>query len=307
MNINNVMVPTDFSEPSNMALNYGVALARAFRAQLTLVHILEPAPPLEITTAAGMEAFEEQRREEASQRLGTMLSPEDEDDLNVQIVLKSGNARETIAAAVREYGADIVVMGTHGRGRLGRFLLGSTTNALLRRLPVPVVTVCHATATRTMKRILFATDLSDASRIGFTFAADMAKTLGAELTAIHVLGELVSGGELGIGLQTPESAIEEAHRRLAEFVEEGARRGIKVGTTVARGHAATQIVKAAAEGEADLIVLAIERKGVIERVLLGTTAEQLIRETSTPVLSVPVEMRTNGKTHSDKKALTVEQ
>lgn len=300
MDIKNVMVPTDFSQPSRMAVDFGVALARRLRAQLTLVHVLETRLVLEIATEAEIEQIERDQRDEALRELGNLLSPEDEDDLDLQIVLKSGNVRKEIAAAVHDHHADIVVMGSHGRGRFGRMILGSTTEDLLRKLPVPVMTVSHTASPRDFKRILFATDLSESSRAGFEFAVDTARTFQADILAMHALGEpVLASGELGmpVGL---EPAAEEARRRLDVLVSEGKRAGVTVHTLLTEGPAAAQILKAAQEHCADLILLCIDNKGIIERVLVGTTAERVTREATVPVLSIPVSGkigREAGKSH----------
>lgn len=291
MDIKNVLVPTDFSEPSGMALNYGVALARKLQARLTLVHILEPLPVLEVAIEAEIAKAESERREVALQKLGNLLAPEDEDDLNLQIVLKTGNPRKEIAETVREQHADIVVLGTHGRGRLARLILGSTTEGLLRKLNVPVMTVSHTASPRKFKRILFATDLADSSHAAFAFAVDLARTLQTEIVALHALGgPMLASGELGMPVQQ-ETLAQEARRRLEVLVNEGKRHGVAVQTLTPEGPAAAQILKATEENEADLIILGVESKGILERTLLGTTAEQVVREANVPVLSFPIHVQ----------------
>jgi len=284
-----------------MALDYGVALARILRARLTLLHVLEPPLVLEVATPAEISKIELEHRESALQELGNLLSPEDEDDLNLQTVLKSGNVRKEIAAAVHEYHADIVVMGAHGRGRIGRMILGSTTEGLLRKLEIPVMTVCHTASPRSFKRILFATDLSESSRPVFAFALDMARNLQAEILAMHALGgPVLASGELGMPVEW-KLAADEAQRRLEELVSEGKSEAVVVQTLLVDGSAAPQILKAAQENSADLILLSVDNKGIIERALLGTTAERITREATVPVLSIPVsgkiERAATGRSH----------
>ena len=288
MDIRNVMVPIDFSEPSGVALEYGVALARIVGARLTLIHVMEPEPVL-AATEGERERIELGRREAALQKVEKLVAPEDEDDLDLRIVIRSGNARKEIPATVDEQHVDIVVLGTHGRGRLGRLVLGSTTQGMLRKLQVPVMTVSHVMSPRPFRRILFATDLSDASHGAFTFALDMARKLRADILALHVMGApTMAAGELGMTVEPNESALEEVRRRLRNLAAEGKAQGITVQTSIADGAAATQIMEAAAENQADLILLAIESKGLIERTVLGTTAERVVREAGIPVLCVPV-------------------
>jgi nucleotide-binding universal stress UspA family protein len=289
MVIRNVLVPIDFSQPSKTALDYGVALARLLRARLTLLHVLEPQPALEVATEADIQSIESARRAEAQQKLDDLVAPEDQDDLNVRTAIRSGPARREIAAAAEAEQPDIVLLGTHGRSRLGRFIMGSTTEGLLRKLHIPVMTVGHVTSPGVVQRILFATDLSGYSKDAFVFALDMAGRLRADILALHVMGKpMLAAEEPGMPMQPNEVAREEVRRRLQMLVAEGKQRGITVQTSIADGEAATQILQAAVENQADLILLPIESKGVVERTLLGTTAERVVREAHVPVLSVPV-------------------
>jgi nucleotide-binding universal stress UspA family protein len=289
MDIRNILVPIDFSQPSRVALEYGVDLARAFRARLTLVHVMEPRPMPEIATEDEIAEIESRRHEAALRKLEELVTPEDEEDLELRFVSRSGNVRKEILAAVDEHHVDMVVLGTHGRGRLGRFIVGSTTEGLLRRLHVPVVTVSHALSPRPLKRILFATDLSDSSHGAFIFALDMARKLRADILALHAMGApALAAVEPGMNVEPNESALEEVRRRLQTLAAEGKAEGITVQTSIAHGPAATEIVAAAAENRAHLILLALEGKGLIERAVLGATAERVVREASIPVLCVPI-------------------
>jgi nucleotide-binding universal stress UspA family protein len=298
MEIKNVMLPTDFSEPSRMALQYAVILARIYHARLTLLHVVEPQPELEGATIAHRER---ERCESARQQLENLLAPEDEDDLDLQIVVKSGHARNEIAAAVEHYQADIVVMGTHGRRLLGRLIMGSTTEGLLRKLPVPVMTVCHAISAKGLNRLLFATDFSDSWHGVFQITLKMARVLGADIIAVHALGEpVLASDEFGLATQS-EVAAAEVHRRLAVLVAEAKHHGVDVQPLILEGPAPGGIVKAAAESLVDLIILGIDKKGILERALLGTTAEHVARNASVPVLFIPVNVAAGDDNVNDMR------
>ena len=158
------------------------------------------------------------------------------------------------------------------------------------------MTVCHAASPKAFKRILFATDLSESSDRAFTFTLDMAKTFQAQVLAIHALGgPVLTSRELDVPVEAEKLTLEEMRRRLQSLVTEGSRQGIEVQTLTADGPAAPAILKAAVENDSDLIVLAIESKGIIERTLLGTTAEQVVRDGRVPVLSVPVQVEAKSK------------
>ena len=84
MKIKNVLVPADFSPPSRLAVNYGVSLARQFRAKLTLMHVVESPPALGYPFGSENPKVEAAHREQAMRMLSALLAPEDQDDLDLQ-------------------------------------------------------------------------------------------------------------------------------------------------------------------------------------------------------------------------------
>src|SRR5215467_13148582 len=125
MRINRILVPVDFSPPSTLAVNHGIALARKFRSKLSLLHVVESPTALTYTFPTEAEKVERQRREQAEKMLPVLVSPEDQDDLDVRFLVRTGPIEEMIESAVHEENADAVVMGTHGRTLFGRLLIGS--------------------------------------------------------------------------------------------------------------------------------------------------------------------------------------
>jgi nucleotide-binding universal stress UspA family protein len=144
--IKNVLVATDFSEPSAVALAYGRELARTFAAKLHVLHIAESiasTPGLELY---GASVTELQNNLEAAGRrqLDGLITEADRTDLGVEAVVRTG---ASAAAAIVEYAdeaqIDLIVTGTHGRGRLSHFLMGSVAERVVRMGPCPVLTVRH--------------------------------------------------------------------------------------------------------------------------------------------------------------------
>src|SRR5262245_51264181 len=181
MDIENVLVPVDFSPPSRLAVNYGVCLARKFGAKLTLMNVVESAPALAHRLTARTVTIEKEDREKAARMLSALLGSETQTNLELVFVVKSGNIKSQITAVIREQHADIVVMGTHGRGLFGRCVIGSTTEGMLRKISIPILTVCRVTKPLAFNRILFATDLSESSKQGFHFALELAATIRSDL------------------------------------------------------------------------------------------------------------------------------
>lgn len=138
MHIRKVLVPVDFSPASILAIGHGIALARRFKAKLALLHVIEPSVALTYTFPTESEKADKARYEQAERMLGALVGPEDQDDLDLETAVRMGDIEDQISVAIEEFGADIVVMGAHGRRLISRWLIGSVTQALLRKLPVPI-------------------------------------------------------------------------------------------------------------------------------------------------------------------------
>ena len=283
--IQNILVPVDFSEPSKIAVNYGLSLALEFEAKLVLAHI---AP------------FDRELYEAAKSRLIDLIPAELRESLHFETIVKGGDVRDEILGVVHDRAIDLVVMGSHGRGYLERMVLGSVTERMLRKLPVPVLTVSHLDPERKihepgilpLKRILYASDLSDESEAGFKFSMRLARGLDAHLTVAHVIDPLAAGfmGEQTVTYQ-PEYAgnirtlSEEYLDRLVTLQSDGS---VPITTALGEGRPHLVINEIARECRADLIVINLHGKGKLERVLLGSTAERVIRTATLPVLSLPL-------------------
>jgi nucleotide-binding universal stress UspA family protein len=293
MKINKVLVPVDFSPPSILAVNYGVAFARALNAKLSLLHVVTPLPR-ELYTRAEADKIETQRREWADNTLPTLVAPEDQDDLDARFLVRTGEIKDIVESFVHDGEADVVIMGTHGRGLFARFFLGSVTQALLRRLGVPVLTVCHASRPLEFKRILFATDFGFDSFKGFRFALDLAAATHSSLILAHVIDAkpIVSYEAPDLGETIEEAgkqAAKYAQEKFADYKAQGHALNVDVECIFAEGKASESLARIAADNEVDLVVLGLRKKGPVERALLGSTAEPLIRAAHVPVLSVPID------------------
>jgi nucleotide-binding universal stress UspA family protein len=296
MEIRNVLVPVDFSPASQFAVDFAVTFARKFRARLTLLHVVESATALTYTFPIENDKVGKQHSDDALSRLSAMLSPEDQDDLDLQIRIRSGSIEAEIRSAIDDELASIVVMGTHHHGLIRRLLIGSVTADMLRIAPVPVLTVSSDAQARTLSRILFATDLTESSHDGFKFALDLARTVGAHLIVLHVIEPIPMAFGGGIPVIETQSEkrllVENARRKMAVLESEGARQQVVVVSEVTEGVASERILEATEESASELIVLTIHNKGLVERALLGSTAERVVRDAPVPVLSFPVHVKT---------------
>jgi len=140
-----ILVPTDFSPTSDAALEHARALARAFGAELQLVHVFEdPLLSGAITAEAYVPEAPEVREalmNEAQARLAHRIRPEDQDALRATGEIITGSPASAIADHAARVGASLIVMGTHGRGGVAHLLLGSVAERVVRTARCPVLTV----------------------------------------------------------------------------------------------------------------------------------------------------------------------
>jgi nucleotide-binding universal stress UspA family protein len=293
--ISNILVAVDFSEPSRNAIHYGLHLAMKFGAKLTLAHIIPLPTAVNFGWPDKTGKFEKEASEEAQKRLSKEIPAAYRGHLHSEVVVRSGDVRDELFKIVVDDNVDLLIMGTHGQVYLERIFLGSTTDSMLRRVPVPVLTVPGRSPKQAespfavpFRRVLYATDLSDTAAMGLRYCGDFVHTLGAHLTLLHVMdlrdtpafdNEAEVRADI---LGKIRNSIE--HERCKEFSV----------AEVVRGAPRQEILKYAATMEADLIVINLRSKGILERALLGSTAEWVIRSARIPVLCLPVKAAVRG-------------
>ena len=142
--IQNILVPSDFSECSDRAVRYGLELARKFDSTLHLLHVVQD-PMTQPWAAEGFAVplleVVEQWQKQAADRLAGTVPPADRARVRIASTVASPYAEILLYAG--EHDIDLIVMGTHGRGGVSHLLLGSIAEKVVRRSPCPVLTVRH--------------------------------------------------------------------------------------------------------------------------------------------------------------------
>lgn len=140
-----ILVATDFSEPSRLALEYARVIARRFEAGLRLVHVVETPMPLGTDLPVPEVGRPGERAlEEAQHKMAEALGELTDGDVVGQVLV--GYAPQKIVDYARDHDVDLIVMGTHGRRALAHFVMGSVAERVVRSAPCPVFTVRDAEA-----------------------------------------------------------------------------------------------------------------------------------------------------------------
>lgn len=143
--LRNVLVATDFSEPSDAALRYGMELARRFEAALHVLHVVndiavDQGPPVGAPFDTGR--LVTTLEDEAHANLASLVTEPDRSALRARLVVTvSGTPATAILGYARDESIDLVVVGTHGRQGLSHFFLGSVAEQVSRAAECPVLVV----------------------------------------------------------------------------------------------------------------------------------------------------------------------
>jgi len=298
LSIHHILCPTDFSVHAKSAYAEALRVARWFGAKLTLLHVVTPEIPAggELLYVPPLPGSTRELRKAKLAQLDAFKDSSDHADVTVDTVLREGDVTHEIRRCAREESADLIVMGTRGLSGFGRVMLGSTTEALLRHAPVPVLTVHWPMnpRKRPLGSVLCAADVSEWSVGTVEFAIGLCGDGADHLTVLSVLEDLPELRARAQGMFTIEE-VEEFRRGLerhtvAELqarIPDEARAGCRIEEHVRFGQAHREILSVAEEENADLIVMGSHGRGALERIVFGSTVRKVIRAARCPVLVVP--------------------
>jgi nucleotide-binding universal stress UspA family protein len=299
IDIQRILCPIDFSDFSRRALDHAVAMARWYKASITAVHV---DPAIEIVgypaPMVGVPAtWKFSDRAELVIRLQRFVELESAPGISIGTVVREGPAVTEILDQAAATSADLIVMGTHGTSGFERLVLGSVTEKVLRKARCPVLTVPRAQPDAVpagpvvFKRIVCGVDFSDCSLAALKYALSLAQEADGQLTVVHVLtSQLVPDAVLADQhlsvLAYQRQRKDEAQRRLDEAVPATSAEYCRVESTIVRGKPWREIVGIATAQQSDLIVLGVHGRGPVDLMFFGSTAHQVVRHASCPVLTL---------------------
>jgi nucleotide-binding universal stress UspA family protein len=281
--LKNILFATDFSRSADAAAPIAIEIAQRYGAKVYGVHVnrfddYTAAAPN--AWAAMAEAAERENKEDAG-RLNKQLQGTDH-----EVVVGEGKTCEVISDLIEQKEIDLVVLGTRGRTGLGKALLGSVAEQILRRSPCPVLTVgphvnLWSDEYGKMREILYATDLEGDFPIAAPHAISLAQENQAHLVLLHVI-EDPKVGDLVKSSQVKEFK----ERKLQQLVTQQAGLWCDPTYIVEQGPAAEKILDVAKRRHTDLIVLGARPAKSIATHLNTGTVHKVVSQARCPVLTV---------------------
>ena len=286
-----IIAATDFSDTAAQALRYALHFARLDGAQVQVAHVDEGSGRSEARDAS----LQEQVREWMEDLVAST-------DVQVSPTVLRG---EDVARALNQYAAeiaaDLIVIGTHGRRGLRRLVMGSVAEGVVQKATRPVLTVREregAPPEPRVRHILLPLDFSESSLGTISYARDLAARCQASLTAMHVFDDVDLPGFYGDFPNPLPTAAPEMEKRvratLREAVEQAPGPDVPIEFVVRRGPAPDIILDEAKNQEVDLVVMASHGHSGVERLLLGSVSEHVLRAAPCPVLLMRGEERGKG-------------
>jgi len=297
-----ILCPVDLSEYSARAFQYALALARWYESALTVLNVrpfaLPPALWMEYPVAPLIEPLDQAAEEKRVRAfLDTAAGA-----AFARVVVRDGSVAPEILRTASDLAADLIVMGTHGRGGFEHWLLGSVAENVLRQANCPVLTVprvVHEPAggeAVTFKSIVCAVDFSRDSQRALDYALSLAQAAAGRLVLVHVLEQFDSDEPIvtaHFNVSEFRRTLErDARARLEQMIPSSARAWCETDIVVAHGKASREVLRVADAYRADLIVLGVHGRNAVDLLLFGSTTQHVLHSAHTPVLTVPRTVRT---------------
>jgi nucleotide-binding universal stress UspA family protein len=297
--VNSILCAIDFSKFSQPVLDYATGLARGFETNVTVFHALNISRiPLPDDAVCAPNTDETEQIENARLKIAHLVGNR---PINWRTVIRSGDPVEAIQVYVRDQDIGIVVAASYGLSGWKRFLGGTIVEALARTLSRPLLVVRASRAVKphtaysaddfALQNILVASDLSAAADQLYHWAAAFARRFDTSLHFAHTV-ETPIGEDRGISTPGPYTEVQQAlkdhlHERLINCLPETIRRSSRFKAVVLQGNPADSLMDYAAVNAIDLIIVGVRPRHGLQKLLIGSTTETVVRHAPCEVLTVP--------------------
>ncbi|QLH82099.1 universal stress protein [Halosimplex pelagicum] len=286
-----ILIPTGGSDHAIRAAEHGHYLARRFDATVHVINVVDVQAAAGAFSAGGVgEEFIGRLETEGENTIEAVEAAIGETD-SLQTTTVRGKPGEAILEYADGHDADLLAMGTHGRTGINRYIAGSVTERVVRLADCPVLTVRATDRSRVTEdydEILIPTDGSEPAAAAVEHGLAIAAQTGARVHAVNIvdIGDIAASPEY-----TPPTAVieqlesegEAATERIATQAQD---RDLDAVTAVREGLPARDILEYADDADIDLIAMGTAGRTGLNRYLLGSTAERIVRHAEMPVVAV---------------------
>ncbi len=277
LNIHRILIPTDFSETSLLAIDHGAYLAGLFNAEIILLHVIEEnwqsinviEPSLAIVDMEKVRDFASRKLDEIAKTISGKHA------VRIQKMVSEGTIAHEIVRVAKENTADLIMMGTHGVSGFKEFFAGSNTYRVVTLSQCPVFSVQAQAKLPGCKHIVMPIDHTDHSRQKVPFTLRLAKKYGASVHALGILHPY------------EKEDVNKMSLKLKQVEEFAKKEGVSCTSEIIEGkNPARLTLDHAARLNADLIAIMTDQENGL---FLGAYAQQVVNHSRIPVLSITPE------------------
>jgi len=298
--IHSILCTIDLSDYSKIVVASGIAFARHFGSRLTIAHsVFSPNDPIYGTAEFERGGEMDRQMTQARKTIADMMR---ECPIEWDCLILSGEPVEQVARAASRLEADLVVAASHGISGFKRLFIGTVVERMARNIMCPLLVLRMPSADDESNRhippvsgpILVASDLKESSATAVQLAVFLARSLGTDLGLAHVMESPVNERLVDITQghysEVQDVLVEKIKGKLLDEVPAGLDQEIKVSTHIEQGIPAEQIPGLARRSNAETIVLGARFHHSLEKLLVGSTTEAMLRHAPCAVLVVPESM-----------------
>ncbi|WP_254531396.1 universal stress protein [Natrinema gelatinilyticum] len=282
-----ILFPTDGSQGASIAFDHVLDIAATHEST---VHILNVANTRKDAVLRMQGEVVDVLEREGEHHVRDGADRAQERGIDVVTAVYEGDPYSSIIEYAESNDVDLVAMPTHGRTGLKRFMLGSTTERVVRRATVPVLTIrpdSDSSTTHPYRNVLVPTDGSNCATAALAIGTDVATAEGAALHLLSVIDTRTLGVDVRTDIQI--SLLEESANEILEDASAYATNaGVEsIAETVEYGTSIHQTIRSYVEdNDVDLVVVGTHGRTGFDRYLLGSVTEHLVRTSPIPVLTV---------------------
>ena len=286
-----ILVATDLSDLDRL-MPFALEQAAQTGARLLLLHAIASSTSLSVD-AVGMPYYDPSAALEfAEKSLKPWCQASRRRDIVCDGLVREGRAVQQIATVARQFNADRILLGTRSRSRLGKLLLGSVAEQVLRSVNLPVITVgpeAHLAVRSGYEEqlVLHATTLRETSRPSAALACQLAAGLNAKLVLLHVLPPIDEMQRDGQPTGLDSAALQELRALATETAAgSGLDNQLEVEPMVVHGNPFIEILAEASARRACLIVLGASQRSAFENLTRDRTVYRVLAHARCPVLTL---------------------
>ncbi len=279
-----ILVPTDFSELADMAMNIAVNLTKDSNTEVHLLHSIEMLHVYdELSNDLMVEAkgegysYMHVATDRAKQRMNEFKIKLEEKGINCSVEVVSGKPYSAVLNYVDDHDINLVIMGTKGSDGLAEIIIGSNAQKIIRNCNCPVLTVKEGSDNFEFKNIVLASDFNEASAINnISYIGRIAEYFEANVTLLFVATPLNFIGQ------------EELEKKIFDLGEKEGLTNFNVEIFKAES-AEEGITEYSQLKQPDVVAISTHGRGFLRKLFISNTTEYLANHLSTPLLSMPLD------------------